>query len=255
MYIWAAIRAGFSLAAILMLSQATGAAKAAWPPVRDFKFAFGVKLDYRRIDVDIPIYDESGLIRYRLICRGGDDNYLEEISKKKGVVSYNFDLGCILNTGDRETDASLLSEDESNSVFSRGFFYQRELLGSCGSYPEYGAKRHFRLRGFELTISLDDMVVDPAFDGTVDLKRWAEDGESRPVKYAIMTVALRRDPSARTAKAEQPGYLDPKGDPQACKAIKRGNEPRMCRNPESLSWELCPAGWEYRKFPWEDEAS
>jgi hypothetical protein len=253
MYLWAAIRTGLSLGAILMLSQATGAVKATWPQVREFEISFGVKLDYRRIDVDIPIYEETGLIRYRLICRGGDDRYLNEIVRRNGVSGYGNDLGCILNVGTRESDASLLSEDESNSVFSRGFFHQRELLGSCASYPEYGAKRRFRLRGFELAISLDDMVVDPAFDGTVDLKRWAEEGETRPVKYAIMTVALRRDPNARTAKSEQPGYLDPKGDQQACKVIKRGNEPRMCRNRDSLSWELCPAGWQYMKYPWEDE--
>lgn len=239
--------------AVLTVTQASGTEGEYWPLIREFEVSLGLKLDYRRIDVDIPFYDERGAIRYRLICRGGDDEYLQDLSERLGVASYRNDLGCILNVGNREADASLLSEDGSNSHFSRGFFDQQELLGSCSSYPEYGTKRHFRLRGFELTISLDDMVIDPAFDGPVDLKLWAEKGETRPVKYAIMTVAVHRDPSARTAKAEQSGYLDPKGDQQTCKVVKRGNEPRMCRNVETFSWEPCPAGWEYERYRWERE--
>jgi hypothetical protein len=49
---------------------------------------------------------------------------------------------------------------------------------------------------------------------------------------------LRRDPAAKAAQAERPGFLDPRGQGRTCRAAVRGREPRMCRG-RSGSLELC----------------
>lgn len=215
-----------------------------WPEMREFRVMAGINLSSRRIDLDIPLYDLSGAIRYRLICRGGSREYLDEVERRTQTASYLQPLTCILNYGNRETDASLLSEAEIPAYFSRGHFEGRELVGACARYPEYGLVRSFRLRGFRLEISLSDLAMSAS----------RRSGSPIP-DYALMTVSLQRDPSARTAKAEQPGYLDPTGDPLQCRQVRRGNARRMCRNQSTSVWEECSAGWEYQRYPWEQQAS
>lgn len=217
----------------------------AWPSVREFSASFGINLAYRQIDLEIPIYDETEhSVLYRLICRGGDDRYRAELSQR-GLFSYLRDLTCVLNLGNIESNLSLISSGQSVAYLSRGYFDQRHLIGACATYPEFGLSRNFRLRGFVLTIDLSNLQ----FASTV-AQQSSDTGEianGRPVEYALVSVSVRRDLTARTARAEQPGYLDPKGNEVACRTIRRGIEPRMCRNSETLSWEECPPDWEYRR--------
>jgi hypothetical protein len=67
---------------------------------------------------------------------------------------------CTLAIGDKATEGSLLSEDESAAWFSRGQFRREELVGDCAKYPEFGARRSFRLRGFRLTLEAQNVVAD-----------------------------------------------------------------------------------------------
>jgi hypothetical protein len=118
---------------------------------------------------------------------------------------------------------SLLSEDESAYWFSRGQIHNfHELTGSCAKYPEYGALRHFRLRGFELTLDFGDVELDKAGSPT----------------YFTFTVSLRRDPGITSSRAEQTGYLTPYKVGFSCNKVLKGNEPRMCRA-STGSWTEC----------------
>ena len=97
-----------------------------------------------------------------------------------------------------------------------------DLLGQCASYPEYGVHRTFRLRGLRLELTASD--IKSTSQGRVE--------------SLVFTVGVRPDPSAVLEQAAQPGYLHPKGK---CRPIKKGNEPRRCRDFENLggSWTEC----------------
>lgn len=211
-----------------------------WPDMREFSVRMGVQLNALRADVDLPLYDREGVVRYRLICRGGSEAYLDQVNERNGTAGYLPPLTCILNIGNQETDASLLSEDESAAYYSRGRFALSDLVGACARYPEYGLVRHFRLRGMELELSFSEVTTEAASG------RRAE----QPV-YALLSISVRRDPAARTAKAEQPGYLRPGGTEENCRIVRRGNSQRMCRNASTSAWMQCPAGWEDQRYPWE----
>lgn len=229
----AMVAAGGGTAVTGAAQPEAGAAPAPWPRMRAFTLTAGVRLDAPRADIDVPLYDEAGVVRYRLICRGGGQDYLDDVGERTGTAGYQPDLTCILNAGDRETDASLLAEDESPAYYSRGRFAAAELAGDCGRYPEYGLVRHFRLRGMALTLAFSDMTA----------------GAERPV-YGLLTVSVQPDPAARTAKAAQTGYLRPAEG--ACRTVRRGDAPLMCRDSRTSSWDRCPAGWEMQPYPWEN---
>jgi hypothetical protein len=243
----AAVVSAAILLAASAIGQRGGVRDHQWPVVREFSYSSGVRLDYRRVDLDIPLYDIRGVIRYRLICRSGDQERRDELEQRAGVSAYLADMTCVLNVGNAERDTSLLSEDGTAAYYSRGNFNPRTILGTCAAYPEFGLVRHFRLRGFELTIALSDVNSGRRREE----RARAPDHDNPRVEYAVVTVSLRNDRAARTAKAEQSGYLDPRGDPRACISIRRGNASRMCRDPHSFSWRQCSPGWEYQRYPWE----
>jgi len=221
-----------------------------WPRLRPIQLSLGVQLNAQRIYLDVPLTDVNDRIRYRLICRGGSNRYLEEVERETDVSSYVNELLCILNEGEKESDNSLLAEDDRSPVHTRGHFSQNSLLGACGEYPEYGLVRRFRLRGFELKLALSNLVVAPGNETPVG----AANSENRAdVQYAVMTVSVEPNPAVKTARPEQPGYIDPRGEVEACATIKRGNEPRMCRDFKTSAWEKCPPGWEFLEYPEKQE--
>lgn len=212
----------------------------AWPAIRELSLTRQIQFNADRIDLDVPLQDRHGAVRYRLICRGGSAAYLARVSDRTGTAVYVPELTCILNAGNRETDNSLLSEDESAAYYSRGHIASNELLGACAAYPEYGLTRHFRLRGMEVRLSFSDLRTE------------AGPGPGSPrLASAQLSLSVRSDPSAQTAKAEQPGYLRPDGTESGCRTVRRGNAPRMCRSIETGSWGQCTAGWINRRYPWE----
>ena len=234
------------LSACALLNSTLAWGREVWPVMREFELSIGIRLDSDRIDIDVPFYDEKGEIRYRFICRGGNyDKYLAPRLKKFGA-NYLPPLTCFLNVGNRESGVSLLSEDESAAYFSRGRIGFKDIIGTCGVYPEYGLLRHFRLRGFELTLDFSDVTLSSG-------KRAVSSQPFPTVAYTVMKLSLRRDSTAKTAKSEPPGFLPPTRPGGSCDVIKKGTLPLMCRNPGTLAWEQCPVGWEYERYPWEDE--
>lgn len=203
-------------------------AEHAWPEMAEFSAKVGVEASAERIFFEIPLIDVHGRTQYKFICVGGSDKYLGKLSDSSGV-NYVGPFGCRLVEGKWDavrSEESLLSEDESAYWFSRGQIHNfHELTGSCGSYPEYGALRHFRLRGFELTLTFGDVELDKAENPT----------------YFTLTVSLRRDATINSPQAEQIGYLTPYKVGYNCDKVLKGNQPRMCRDWKNLggSWTEC----------------
>jgi hypothetical protein len=213
---------------LLVKSNAGFCAENAWPTMAEFSAKFGVETSAERIFFRIPLNDVHGQTQYNLIWVGGSEKYLDQLSDRSGV-NYVGPFSCRLveRKWDAEkTEDSLLSEDESAYWYSRGQIHNfRELTGSCGRYPEYGALRHFRLRGFELTLNFGDVEVDKA---------------GNPTRFTL-TVSLRRDSKITSPQAEQTGYLTPHKVGFSCGKVLKGNEPRMCRDWKNLdgSWTEC----------------
>jgi hypothetical protein len=193
----------------------------AWPEMAEFSAKFGIETSAERIFFEFPLIDVQGRTQYYLSCVGGSDKYLDRLSDSSGN-NYVGPLACLLE-GEGGTSDSLLSEDGSPHWYSRGQIHQfRDLTGSCSKYPEYGALRHFRLRGFELTLSFGNVEVDKAGDPT----------------YFTLTVSLRRDGGITSPQAEQTGYLIPYKMGRSCDTVLKGNEPRMCRDGAG-DWTEC----------------
>lgn len=183
----------FLLVAVLASDARVAAASAqAWPAVQPSEVVIGMNWQAEKLYLDLPLFDTYGKIRYRLVCRGGSERHLDELDSKLHI-NYVGPMMCILNAGDHETEASLLREESIPPWFTRGQFAYKDIIGNCGSYPEYGRVRHFRLRGFELTLE----IIDPEIDnGKVD--------------YLVFKISVRNDPTATSAIAEPVHYPDPR---------------------------------------------
>jgi hypothetical protein len=224
-------RTTFFLVLALSLLAKTNAGFCAgheWPVMQEFSAKVGIETSAERIFFDFPLFDVKGLARYGFICVGGSTKYLDQLSDSSGV-NYDGPLSCRLVEGTKDPEHyedSLLSENESAYWYSRGQINNfHELTGSCAKYPEYGALRHFRLRGFELTLNFGDVEVDKA---------------GNPTRFTL-TVSLRRDSKITSPQAEQTGYLTPHKVGFSCGKVLKGNEPRMCRDEKNLggSWTEC----------------
>jgi len=200
----------------------------AWPEMAEFNAKFGVETSSQRTFFEIPLVDVHGQTQYNLICIGGSEKYLDQLSDSSGI-NYVGPFSCRLVERKRDpikSENSLLSEDESAYWFSRGQIHNfSELAGTCAKYPEYGALRHFRLRGFELTLSFEDIEVDKKGDPA----------------YFTLAVSVRPDATITSPQAEQTGYLTPYKVGHSCDKVLKGNEPRMCRDWKNLggSWTEC----------------
>lgn len=228
------------LSLFYLLSMAAKASDStAWPQVRGADVSVKFSSQYNSFRLQIPILSNSGAMLYWLYCMGGKEKFLDSFSDQFGL-NYVAPLSCGISNTQSITETTWLSEDASPLWHSRGQFHYPELLGSCAAYPEFGALRNFRLRGMVITLSISDIQKG---NGSID--------------NFLLTVTVRNDPTALTAKAERPSYLAPRlteGGVRDCDTILEGKEPLMCRNSETFSWEECPEGWEYEKYPWEDDS-
>ena len=83
---------------------------------------------------------------------------------------------------------------------ARSKFLPRQLYDRCAAYPEWGAQRHFRLRGMHLSVEMNELVL--ALGSKIsDLK----EGE---IKHAKMHVRVEPDPTATSPVAMPWRILD-----------------------------------------------
>jgi hypothetical protein len=202
------------IALVLVSLQTSGVS---WPDVVAQSRTFRVDLSAEKIVIDAPITDQAGRELYHFACRGGGQAYVDSLSG-----NWVAPLMCTLAPGQQAREESLLSEDGSAAWFSRGQFKAEELVGVCARYPEFGVHRSFRLRGFRLNLDAQNVVA----------------GSDGLAKSFTLVVSVVRDPTARSRQAERPGYLDPRGKGHSCEVVRRGREPRMCRD-ASGSFALC----------------
>src|SRR5262245_55221528 len=118
---------------------------------------------------------------------------------------YSGDFECRLTSLVAPSRYSTLLTDNPNQSHdweSRGRFLADELFRSCVSYPEYGAVRHFRLRGMKITLSLSNIVFDTSAgvrstNGLLGLSSF---------RFAF---SVEPDSTAHGEIAEVPGYEQP----------------------------------------------
>ena len=203
----ACVLAAAGCAALIFASQATAAA--AWEPMAESSATVRIEPKSDRISIELPLVDRLGRQRYVLWCEGGSEKYLDRLSDTTGI-NYVAPLMCVLNEGNKRSEASLLAEDDVGPWHTRGQFAWEQLTGECGRYPEYGRVRHFRLRGFVLTLEAADPVLVDGHLSAFDLR-----------------ISVKNDPTATSSMAARAAYLPPAGD---CSVVRAGNEPRMCRD-------------------------
>jgi hypothetical protein len=83
---------------------------------------------------------------------------------------------------------------------SRAHFLAGQLEGKCGEYPEWGAVRHFRLRGMQLTVELTGMRLSPPEKGA--------DADGKILERARFRVRVEPEPSAISPVALPSRILD-----------------------------------------------
>jgi hypothetical protein len=207
----------------LILASPVWSADARWPELKEVTVNFPVDFATQKIEIDLPLSDKTGKVQYLFWCRGGSEEYLAT-----QTVGDDFLVGpfsCGLKSADKHPDGNLLGEDGSPLWHTRAQYHYDQLLGKCGDYPEFGWIRTFKLRGFQLTLAVSDVKINPS-------------GE---ITYFRFGVYLKPDKSAIGAISQRPDYLSPYGEGRSCEIIRKGKDPRYCRDWENKggSWDLC----------------
>jgi hypothetical protein len=197
--------------ALLIAFAGSAAAAKPWPRMATSQSEVEIHTDAPSFVVRIPLKDVKGRVAYVLTCEGGSEEYMDTRFEDDLI----WPMQCYAPPG-------LEFEDGSPRWHTRMHFRWDELVGACGDYPEFGRVRNFRVRGMRLTLEAHEL-------------RFAGD----ELKSFTLRVSVRPDAGANKEYTLRPGYLRPKwGD---CSQVKRGKEPRMCRDfeREGGSWARC----------------
>lgn len=126
--------------------------------------------------------------------------YAYQAAPGAGVFAYSGDFECVLHTFNplARGYSTLLTElPHANADWeSRGRFLAAQLVGRCGTHPNLGARRTFRLRGFRLTLDLTHIVFDRGKESL-----WHD---APALKSFDLKVEVAPDLSARTPIAASP---------------------------------------------------
>jgi len=179
---------------MLLASGATaitpGPRHARWPRVQPMEAS--VTFTSLATDtVDTPyltvIRDVAGHTAYTVECHNWHDDDEHKID-----YAGDFQCGLFAGSGD-DTVANLLAsatkDEESSDHENRGLMQSAQLVGRCAGYAEYGATRHFRLRGLRVTFAYTDL-------------KWGAIGQGSPALDAFtFTLSAVPDPTAYSAVA------------------------------------------------------
>ena len=168
-----------------------------YAPVRAKKRSFNVS-DLPLADVKMVVESTRNTGLYLLQCHSagyrGDPDF-----------DYSSDFECRLSSiRHKDVYSTLLTEDpqQSRDWESRGRFFSAQLRGECALIPEFGATRHFRLRGMELTLK----VTNTSF------------ANHEGLRSLRLTVVVKPDATAQTAIAESVSL--PHYSPRRCEIDK-----------------------------------
>jgi hypothetical protein len=131
---------------------------------------------------------EGGTV-YKLECHNGNYDDASE-------MNFSGDFQCALYAlqGGRVTSGNLLadsSHDQQTSdwLFNRGRMLSVQLSDACGSYPEFGLVRHFRVRGMRVTLEFGGL-------------QWSTSNEHEGLDQFTVDLTVEPDLSAQTETSE-----------------------------------------------------
>jgi hypothetical protein len=101
--------------------------------------------------VHVPVVDVKGKTVYEFQCSAnyGPGGLID----RWGIICGLFPIGKTINLLGDSIDIC--------TRMARYHFLPWQLFGRCASYPEWGAVRHFRLRGLMLTVKFDGVTFHP----------------------------------------------------------------------------------------------
>ncbi len=173
-----------------------------WPAVSPLARSFRlVDHDQQTARLSIDGVDASKL--YFLECHLNAYEYGDD-----PAFNYSGDFECRLTSTSplKNNGYPTLLTDEKHPTrdwHSRGRFLLEEFTGRCASYPEWGAVRHFRLRGMELTLSVSSVKVEEGSRGRN--QPWNTDR----IASLDFSVEVVPDPKALSGIAEPTEYAEP----------------------------------------------
>lgn len=146
----------------LLLLKAPSAQPDQWPVLKERheQFAF-VAPDGPGVDLPFVLHleDLAGAERYRLECHSGEHGE-DALLKWSGL----YQCALFPTNGDSISAVNVLAadtkEEQRDDGWNRGRILAEQFKTPCLDYPEYSTLRHFRLRGFDLTLGVTDLVWD-----------------------------------------------------------------------------------------------
>lgn len=210
-----------------------------WPVIRPVQRTFNVP-NVKKMNLSLLIHTKVGVPLYGLFCSSPPYATNNGSFKAEYGVDYmtdfRGDFACVLAM--RHWGPGLLVENASqpNVSPSRGEFDTKELTGICGSIPNFGATRTFRLRGMKLTLRVIDPVIDANSHG------WGASNEPE-LKSMKLKVTVHPDPSATRSIAAIVSF--PKAPPPQCNLSKNFVNAAAFsklerRNPQYIHWKSVP---------------
>jgi hypothetical protein len=166
-----------------------------WPPVRPLHESFYFP-DPAKAVVETYIRGTDDKPLYYLECYtgGNEGSHGFEYS---GLFDCTF-----TSLGPPRDGRDLLHEDffVEKGWWSRGRFLTEDLLGDCGTYPEHGTVRHFRLRGMQITLEVNRLQLTATSKDEVrshEVSSFGFEVDVQPAPDAISAIAAAtpfRDP-------------------------------------------------------------
>jgi hypothetical protein len=124
-----------------------------WPVVTPIDTVVAIDSPNTKVLVRLPVRDDAGQLAYTLACRGGMEPYVLESAQRSDSLWTPGVFACRMNEGDKDDENTILERDESAIWFTEGWVWYSDL-----SNPDR-RRRVFRLRGFELMLQFERVVV------------------------------------------------------------------------------------------------
>jgi hypothetical protein len=152
---------------------------------------------------------QEGALRMRILDKAGKLAYSLDCSASIGTAGVDrWGIDCKLFPADKKINM-LGDAVDPYSRMNRALILPEQLEGECWRYPEWGAVRRFRLRGFELTLAITTGPLKPT-------KFHNHRGQEVTLKASV-----RPDASATSSVAMPSRYTDwsVSDQPNACEHV------------------------------------
>lgn len=162
-------------ALISTLLATTVCALAGWPQIAPMERSILISnVGENSIGFSSDIREHRGQLLYRLTCHSG--GYENRVLVFSGLMQ------CYLSSAGSNQVNNLFEESDREPAdwTNRARFLSFHLLPKCVNYPEWGAVRHFSLRGMEITLAATNAIYTKAPGGGLVLKSYRFSVAARP---------------------------------------------------------------------------